>query len=77
MQSKGLEVSDLDVLQQLPHCEESLKIVTVNGRGLRTRLMLMRKRAQEKPDIIVWTEHHLAAGTTMPRWVSIMLQGYR
>ena len=77
LESKDWAVSDLEALKQLPHCEERLKILTANGRGLRTKIMLMRKIAQEKPDIIVWTEHHLAAGTTMPRWVPIMLQGYR
>jgi hypothetical protein len=48
---KGLNVSDLDALQQLPQCDEKLRIVTVNGRGLRTKLMLMRKIAKGKPDI--------------------------
>jgi hypothetical protein len=52
---------------------ETIKILTVNGRGLKTKISIMRKMLQQKPDIMVWTEHHLPQGTQPPRWAYILL----
>lgn len=65
----GVDICDLK-------CDQKLNVLTVNGRGLKAKVALMRKVLEQKPDVIVWTEHHLPAGATIPRWVSIMLQGY-
>jgi hypothetical protein len=34
-------------------------VLTINGRGLKTKISIMRKMLQQQPDIMVWTEHHL------------------
>ena len=57
--------------------EEKIKIVTINGRGLKTKISILRMVLGVKPDIIVWTEHQMAKATTIPRWTQILLQGYR
>ena len=57
--------------------EEKLKIVTINGRGLKTKISILRLILGTKPDVIIWTEHQMATATTVPRWVHILLQGYR
>ena len=54
-----------------------MKIVTVNGRGIKAKVQLMKKMMEAKPDILVWTEHHLPAGGKLPRWAAILLQGYK
>ena len=69
------ELNAIKVLNNLTS-DQKLKVLTVNGRGLKGKIALLRKVLEEKPDIIVWTEHHLPAGATVPRWVTIMLQGY-
>ena len=38
-----------------------MKIVTENGRGIKAKVQLMKKMMEAKPDILVWTEHHLPA----------------
>ena len=54
-----------------------MKIVTENGRGIKAKVQLMKKMMEAKPDILVWTEHHLPAGGKLPRWAAILLQGYK
>jgi hypothetical protein len=56
---------------------EQIKILTINGRGLKTKISILRQVLTLQPDVIIWTEHQMAAGTTVPRWVTILLQGYK
>jgi hypothetical protein len=82
MEHQPLSPPDLaqTLLTQYHACQpsqETVKVLTINGRGLKNKISILRHMLQQAPDILIWTEHHLPQGAQPPRWVHILMQDYK
>ena len=53
-----------------------IKFLTLNGRGIKGKVSLMREVVKEDADIIAWTETQLKGAANLPKWATIALRSY-